>query len=205
MNVQAIIFDFGNVLVDWDPRYLYRKVFNGDEQAVDQFLKEVDFFEWNLKSDAGRPFHQGIQELCERYPHRCKEIQLYAHRFEETIPGPIWATVSILKELRQAGYRLYGLSNWSAETFPPIRDKYEFFNWFDDIILSGDVRLLKPDPRIFQLVLERIGQPACRCLLIDDNPPNIQAAMELGFQTIRFETPEQLRSELERSGLLQGC
>lgn len=203
MAVQAIIFDFGNVLVDWDPRYLYRKVFHGDEEAVEQFLKEVDFFEWNLRSDAGRPFRQGIKELCERFPHRCNEIRIYGHRFEESISGPIWPSVSILAELKQAGYRLFGLSNWSAETFPPVRDKYEFFSWFDGIILSGEVKLLKPEPAIFQLTLERIGLPASKCLLIDDTSPNIQTARALGFQTIQFQSSDQLRRDLNQLGILQ--
>jgi 2-haloacid dehalogenase len=204
MSVQAIIFDFGNVLVDWDPRYLYRKIFNGDDEEVERFLEEVGFFEWNLKSDAGRPFHLGIKELCEHFPHRCEDIWAYENRFEESISGPIWQTVSILKELKQAGYRLYGLSNWSMETFNPVRDTYEFFGWFDDIVLSGEVGLLKPDPAIFRLTLERIGLPASECLLIDDSAPNIWAAQELGFQTIRFESADRLRGELKQIGILQG-
>jgi len=203
MSVKAIIFDFGNVLIDWDPRYLYRKIFHGDERAVERFLIEVDFFEWNLLSDAGRPFKQGIEELCERYPHYCDEIRIYTHRFADSISGPIQPTIVILEELKEANYRLFGLSNWSAETFPPIRAKYEFFGWFEEIILSGEVKLLKPDPEIFYLTLDRIGLTALECLLIDDSLPNIQAAQALGFQTIHFETAKQLRSELERMGILQ--
>ncbi len=198
----ALIFDFGNVLVDWDPRYLYRKILNGDEQAVEKFLQDVDFFEWNRQQDAGRPFTSAINELCGKHPQYCELIRAYDNRYEESISGPIWQTVSILNELRSAGYPFYGLSNWPAEKFPPVRDKYEFFRWFDDIIISGEVKLAKPDPAIFELTLKRIGRHAEECLLIDNSIHNIEAAQDLGFQTILFRSPEALRLELVSLGVL---
>ncbi len=198
----AIIFDYGGVLVDWDPRYLYRKLLNGDEQAVEQFLKEVRFFEWNVQQDAGRPFHDAILEICSRYPQHCELIRAYDQRYEESISGPIWATVEILRELKTLGYPLYGLSNWPAEKFPPVRDKYEFFSWFDDIIISGDVRLAKPDPAIFRLLSERIGHAPQDCLYIDDALHNIDVASELGFQVIHFQSADQLKDDLRALRIL---
>jgi 2-haloacid dehalogenase len=202
-RLTALIFDFGNVLVDWDPRYLYRKLLNGDEQAVERFLKEVKFFEWNVQQDAGRPFQTAISEFCSRYPQHCDLIRAYDERYEESISGPIWPSIEILSELKAAGYPLYGLSNWPAEKWRLFSPKYEFFRWFDDIVISGEVRLAKPDPAIFYLLLERIGRPAEECLLIDDAEHNIIAARKLGFQTIQFHSSLQLRQELELRQILE--
>lgn len=199
----ALIFDFGNVLVDWNPHYLYRKFFDGDDQAVARFLNEINFYEWNLQQDAGRSFHAAIAEICARYPHHCELIKAYDERYEESISGPIWPTVQILKELKCAGYPLYGLSNWPAEKWCAVSPKFEFFTWFDDIVISGEVKLAKPDPAIFLLLLARIGRPASECLLIDDSIHNIETARQLGFQTIQFESPERLRSELEKRNILK--
>ncbi|RPJ56764.1 MAG: HAD family phosphatase [Acidobacteria bacterium] len=197
----ALIFDFGNVLVAWDPWLLYSKLLK-DREALDAFLAEVRFFEWNLEQDKGRPFQEGIKELCTLFPHRSDLIQAYDERWEESIGGPIEESVSILRQLKHAGYRLYGLSNWSAEKFNLIRHRYPFFNWFDDIVLSGEVGLVKPDPRVYELMLEKIGKPASACLFIDDARHNVEVADRLGFQTIHFTSPEQLRVELEKRGVL---
>jgi 2-haloacid dehalogenase len=191
----AIIFDFGGVLIDWDPRYLYRKLFDSDEQ-VETFLREVDFFEWNLKQDAGRAFEDAVAELCAQFPHYCEMISAYDHRYDESLSDPISGTVEILRTLKQAGYALYGLSNWPGEKFRNVRHKFPFFEWFDDIVISGEVRLAKPDPRIFALLLERIGRPAQECVFIDDSAKNIAVAREMGFQTIQFEGPEKLGQAL---------
>jgi 2-haloacid dehalogenase len=201
----ALVFDYGGVLVDWDPRYLYRKIIPGDEQAIEKFLKEVRFFEWNVQQDAGRPFHQAIDEICTRYPQHCELIKAYDERYEESISGPIWPTVEILKELKLAGYPLYGLSNWPAEKFPPVRDRYEFFGWFEDIVISGEVGLAKPDPAIFQLMLARIGRPAEECIYIDDSDSNVAVAGQLGFQTIHFVSPAELRLELAALGIMKSA
>ncbi len=199
---QAIIFDYGGVLVDWDPRYLYRKLFNSNSAAMERFLKEIDFFEWNLKQDKGRPFAEGVAELTERFPHYADLIKAYDERWEESIAGPIQPTVDILYSLKQADYLLYGLSNWSAEKHRLVRHRYQFFDWFDAIVISGQVKLVKPDPRIFYVLLEKIGHEAKACLFIDDTEVNIKVASRLGFKTIRFESPEQLKNELIHRGLL---
>ena len=198
----AIIFDVGEVLLHWDPRHLYRKLFNGDDQAMERFLAEIDFFGWNLEQDRGRPFAEGIEILCQQFPHYCHMIRAYGERYEETILGPIQPTIEILRELNEAGYPLYALSNWSAETYPKIRPRYAFFDWFDDILLSGEVKLAKPDERIYTLFLERIGRKAEECVFIDDSQANVAVARRLGFKAIRFESPEQLRRALEQVGVL---
>jgi len=197
----AIIFDFGNVLLDWNPRYLYRKLLK-DEAQIERFLEEVDFYAWNQLQDAGRPFPEAVAELCSRFPHYSDLIRAYDERYAESISGPIWETVEILRTLKAEGYDLYALSNWALEKFRLMQERYEFFGWFKEIVLSGEVRLVKPDPRIFTLTLERIGRPAQECLLIDDSAENIAAARALGFQTIHFHSPEQLGLELQRLGLL---
>ena len=200
----ALVFDFGGVLIEWDPRNLYRKIFNGDMAAVEIFLRESKFMEWNLHQDAGRPFSEAISEFCSRMPQYCELIRAYDQRYEESIIGPNWQTVEILRTLKETGYPLYGLSNWPAEKWRLVRPKYDFFGWFDDILISGEVKLAKPDPRIFSLFLERIGRPAEQCLYIDDSHHNTEVAGRLGFQTIHFRSAEQLRKELDRREILSG-
>ena len=198
----AVVFDFGGVLIGWDPFLLYGPYFNNDRAAMQRFLDEIGFAEWNALQDAGRPFAEGEAELTARFPQHAALIRAYRERFEETIAGPIQGSVEILRALKQQGRTLYGLSNWAAETFQRIQPNYPFLELLETIVLSGEVGLIKPDPRIFQLLLERTGRRAGDCLLIDDAPANIAAAAALGFQTIRFESPEQLRQELVRRGLL---
>ena len=198
----AIIFDFGGVLLDWNPRHLYRKLFPGDEQAMERFLAEIGFDAWNHLQDAGRPFSVAVTELCSRYPQHCDLIRAYDERYPESLNGTIAGTVDILRQLWIAGFPLYGLSNWPAEKFDVVRPIYEFFNWFQAIVISGAVGYAKPDPRIFKALLNQAGRPAEDCLLVDDSPVNIATAQALGFQTIQYQKPSQLASELARRGLL---
>jgi len=198
----ALVFDFGGVLINWDPRFLYRKLFNGDEEAMERFLAEIHFMEWNQNQDAGRPFAEAVAEHCQRYPAYCNLIRAYDERYLESLTEPIWPTVEILRLVKQAGYPLYALSNWPQEKFVLVRPKYEFFDWFDDMVISGAVGLAKPDPKIFHLLLERMGRPASECLIIDDSEKNIAVARQLGFQTIHHQSPEKLRQELVRLGIL---
>ena len=200
--IQAIIFDFGGVLLEWDPHALYRNFIEQPHQ-IDQFLAEVGFATWNAEQDRGRPFAEGVAELSRQFPHRAQLIRAYHDHWEDSIVGPIPGSVAILRKLKRAGYPLYGLSNWSAETFPRVRNKYAFFDLLDDIILSGDVKMIKPDPAIFNLLLTRIGYAAHNCLLIDDSQANVVTAKSLGFNTIHFKSPPQLESELQQLGLLK--
>lgn len=197
----AIIFDFGGVLMDWNVRYLYDKLFD-DPARLDQFLTETGFHSWNLEMDRGRPFAESVDELSRQLPQYAHLIRAFDERWEETLGGPIQPTVEILQALKEGGYDLYGLTNWSAEKYEITRPKYPFFDLFDDIVVSGAVKLIKPDPRIFDLMLEKAGRPAAECLLIDDSDANIAAAQRLGFQTIHFKSAEGLATELSRRGML---
>lgn len=202
MSIRAIVVDFGGVLIDWNPRYLYRKLFPDDEAAMERFLAEIGFTEWNRQQDAGRAFSLAVAELVKQFPSYADLIHAYDERWEESIAGPLQGTVDLLLPLKDAGFELHGLSNWSSEKFAAVRSKYPFFQLFETILLSGDVKVVKPDPRIFRTLLERIARPAGECLFIDDMEENIAAAGMLGFETIRFESSEQLRRDLRQRGLL---
>ena len=201
-KIKAIIFDFGNVLLEWDPRYVYQRYFPNDPEGMERFLKEVNFMEWNLLQDKGRPFEEGVAVLSKEFPHYAHLIQAYHDNWVESLGDSIDGTIEILKELKQAEYPLFGLSNWSAETFPYAREKHDFFDLLDDMVISGEVGHVKPHPEIFQLLLERIGKPAHECLFIDDALANIEQAQKMGFATVHFQSPEQLRTALRHVEVL---
>ncbi|CAG0968372.1 2-haloacid dehalogenase [Anaerolineales bacterium] len=196
-EIKAIVFDFGGVLIGWDPRNLYSRFFPGRPQAMEDFLKEIKFMEWNAQQDKGRPFAEAVAAHSRQFPHHAHLINAYHENWKESLTGTIDGTVELLRALKKKGYPLYGLSNWSAETFPIVRDEYEFINLLDDIVISGEVKLIKPEPEIFELCLQKIGKPASQCLLIDDSEANINAAQKIGFDTVHFESPEQLKRELQ--------
>lgn len=196
-SITAIIFDFGNVFVKWDAHALYQRFFPNPE-AVDSFLQEIRFAEWNAHQDAGRPFKKGITELSAEFPQHAELIQAYGTYWEESITETLAGTVEIARKLKEAGWNLYLLSNFSAETFPLMLKRYEFLQLFDDLIISGEHKLIKPDPAIFELTLKRIKREAHECLFIDDSLANIQTANKLGFHTIHFQSPEQLERDLEK-------
>jgi 2-haloacid dehalogenase len=200
--IKAIIFDFGNVLLEWDPRNVYQRYFPDDPDGMEQFLKEVNFLDWNLQQDKGRPFAEGITVLSQQFPHHSDLIQAYHDHWIDSVGGTITGTVELLRQLKQAGYPLYGLSNWSAETFPYARAKYDFFDLFDNMVISGQVGHIKPDPQIFHILLDKIGRPAQECLLIDDSLPNIEQANKMGFVTIHFESPAHLETDLKQLHLI---
>jgi 2-haloacid dehalogenase len=195
-TIKAIIFDFGNVLLEWNPRYVYQRFFPNDPEGMERFFKEVNFMEWNLLQDKGRPFTEGVAILSREFPHYSHLIQAYHDHWTDSLGESLTGTVEIMKELKQAGYPLYGLSNWSAETFPRVRQKHDFFDLLDDIVISGEVGHVKPHPEIFQILLDRIGKLAQECLFIDDALENIQQAQKMGFATIHFQSPEKLRIRL---------
>jgi len=197
----TIVFDLGGVLIDWNPRHLYRKL-HSDERAIDEFLVEVDFAGWNAGMDRGRPMADGVRELKQQFPHRAEWIDAWMQRWRESLSGPIPGTVAILEELREAGFPLMALSNWAADTFASVRGDYPFLAHFEHIVLSGEERVIKPDPEIFRRLLKRIGRRAEECLFIDDVAANVAAAQSLGFDVIQFRTPEQLRQELVRRRIL---
>jgi 2-haloacid dehalogenase len=200
----AVVFDLGGVLIDWDPRYLYRSLFGGDEAAMEAFLAEVTTPEWNREQDAGRPWAEAVESLAREHPERRELIAAFWDRWTETLGDAIEPTVEILGDLRRAGVRLFALSNWSAETFPLARPRYPFLEWFEGIVISGELRLVKPDARIFRHLLERYGLDPASTIFIDDSEANVRTARELGMTAIRFEDAEGLRHELATLGLLDG-
>ena len=196
------MFDLGGVLIDWNPRHLYRKLFAGDEDATEWFLANVCTAEWNARQDAGRSFADAVAELMPRHADKADLIEAYGRRFDEMIAGVIEGTVDILAALKRAGVPRYALTNWSAETFPPQRKRFEFLSWFDGIVVSGQEGVIKPDPRIFRILLERYRIASWEAVFIDDNPDNAAAATGLGMHGIHFRSPELLRRELEALALL---
>src|SRR5512138_103326 len=195
-QIKAIVFDFGNVLLTWDPRNIYRHYFPNNPDGMEHFLQEVDFAAWNLQMDKGRPFTEGVAILSQQFPRYSHLFQAFHDRWIESVGEPVAGTVSIAKRLKKAGYPLYGLSNWSAETFPIARAKHDFFDLLDDMVISGEVRHIKPDPEIYQILLDKIGKPASECVFIDDSLPNIHQAQKMGFAVIHFQSPEQLETSL---------
>jgi 2-haloacid dehalogenase len=196
------IFDLGGVLLDWNPRYLYRKLFNGDEAAMEHFLATVCTTEWNECQDAGRTFAEGTRALLPQHADKIELIEAFGKRFGELIAGPIDGAVEVLAEVKQRGGPLYAITNWSAETFPPQRQRFPFLSWFDGIVVSGVERVIKPDPRIFRILCERYRVVPESAVFIDDVAANAAAASALGIHGIHFRSSEQLRHELVAVGLL---
>jgi 2-haloacid dehalogenase len=201
VTTKAVVFDLGGVLIDWDPRYLYRKLLS-DEAAVQEFLATVCTPEWNAEQDRGRPFAEGVVELVERFPAHAAAITAYHERWPEMLAGDIGGTVELLAELRAAGVPLYALTNWSAETFGIARERFEFLEWFDGVLVSGEERLIKPDPAIFQVWVDRFGLDPAATFYVDDSAANVAAARRLGFDAVQFTSPERLRRDLAARRLL---
>jgi 2-haloacid dehalogenase len=198
--VDTVVFDFGGVLIDWNPRHLYRRLFE-DEAAMERFLGDVVSPAWNLEQDRGRTFRAAIDELVLRHPEEAERIELYWTRWTEMLGEADAGTVAILGELRDTGIQLLGLTNWSAETFPHARPRYPFLDWFADIVVSGEVGLVKPDPAIFELLIERNGVDPTRAVFIDDAPANVESAARLGFHALAFRDAATLRADLIALGL----
>jgi 2-haloacid dehalogenase len=200
--IQAIIFDFGGVLINWDPHKLFNKYFNNDTLAIDNFLAEINFFNWNLSQDKGYPFAQAVTDLSAQFPQYAHLINAYDREWEESITGIVPETVEILYKLKSVGSHLYGLTNWSTEKFSIIRHKYPVFDLFEDIVVSGEAKLIKPDPAIFYMLLQRIHRAPKECLLVDDSAINIETAQKMGFATHHFTSPALLETELQKMGIL---
>jgi len=178
---RVVVFDLGGVLLEWNPRHLYRKPFAGDDAAMEAFLGSVCTEAWNERQDAGRSFADGVAELLPKYPQHARLIEAFGARFGEMIPGAIEDSVAVLHELKRAGVPVYALTNWSSETFPPQRQRFAFLALFDGIVVSGDEGVIKPDPRIFRILLGRYGIAPGDAVFIDDAPANAAAAATLGL------------------------
>lgn len=197
----TVVFDLGGVLIDWDPRHLYRKMFD-DAEEMERFLADVCNIDWILQLDGGLPFEEAVPILTAQHPHMSEFIEAYWKRWPEMIIGAVEGTVDILKALKAKQTPLYVLSNWSVETWPHARDQFDFLDLFDGLIVSGFEGTKKPDSAIFDILLERYTLEAPDVLFIDDRADNIAAAQQLGFHAIQFSEPKALSNALTSHGLL---
>ncbi len=200
-EINTIVFDIGNVLIDWNPRFVYRAYFDGDETAMEHFLSEICAPEWNRSLDAGKSFDQGVAERQALFPEHAELIAMWRDRWADMLGDAFHGTVEILSELRDGGYPLFAISNWSAETFPVARSRFPFLSWFRDIVVSGEVGVAKPDRRIFEIFLERHPVDPRSAVFIDDSPVNVVAAREAGFKAVRFSDAAMLRRDLSELGV----
>jgi 2-haloacid dehalogenase len=200
--MDTVLFDLGGVLIDWNPRYLYRPLFGGDDAAMEDFLARVCPPEWNHEMDEGKPFAVAVAERQRLFPEQAQLIAQWHAGWPQMLRDEIPGTVAILRELRSRDVRLFALTNWSAETFPMARPRFPFFDWFDGIVVSGEVGWIKPDARIYRHLLDRYGLQADDCLFIDDSAANVAGAEAVGIKGLHFTSPTQLRGDLTGLGLL---
>ena len=200
-TIDTVIFDLGGVLIDWNPRYLYRKILN-DEETVEWFVTEVCTHAWHEQQDRGRPSHDAIRELVSRHPGLEAEIRAYYSRFDEMLGGPFIEVVALLSLLKESNCLLLALSNWPDETFPKAPAPYDFLSWFDGVVISGREKVMKPDPAIFQRMIARYQIEPTRSLFIDDMAYNIEAANGLGFATHHYTGADGLADALKAYGLI---
>ena len=203
MKVKNIIFDLGGVLIDWNPEYIYLDAFKGNRKKMEKFFDEVCTFDWNENQDAGYPLANATEDRIALFPEQADLIRMYYGRWEEMLRGSISGTVSILKKIvSNNDYRVFALTNWSAETFPIALQRFDFLHWFEGIVVSGTEKTRKPFPEIYETTLERYDLKACESIFIDDNERNVAAANQLGIQTIKFLNPHQLEKDLKTKEIL---
>ena len=195
-TVDTLLFDLGGVLIDWNPRYVFRQIFD-TEAEVEYFLNHICTSDWNEQQDAGRSLQEATTSLLLKHPEYADPIRAYYGRWEEMLGGPIEETVALLRQLRDSQkYGLFALTNWSAETFPVAWERYDFLQWFSDILVSGREKLKKPDPAIYQLAIQRFALQPEKTLFIDDNAGNVEAAQGEGMQAYHFQGAEGLKQLL---------
>jgi 2-haloacid dehalogenase len=196
--IHNLIFDLGAVLIDWNPRYLYRQLFESEE-GMEHFLEKVCTSEWNEEQDGGREISVAQALLIDQFPEYSAEILAFYGRWTEMLGGDIAGTVAILRDLKNKGqHGLFALTNWSAETWPMAVERFDFLNWFDGILVSGQEKMRKPDPRIYMAICEKHKLQPAHTLFIDDNQRNILAAQDFGLQTIHFTNPKTLAEALNK-------
>jgi 2-haloacid dehalogenase len=198
-RIDTVVFDLGGVLIDWNPRYLYRHIF-ADEAEMEHFIAEVCHHEWNRAQDGGRSFAAATEERIGVFPHYEQEIRAYFDRWEEMLGGIAEQNVKVLRRLKHQKTPLFSITNWSAETFPTALRKYDFLHFFSDVVVSGEEKLLKPDPAIYQLLLDRNQLEAERCVFIDDVAENVAGAQNLGMAGIHLLPHTDLSAELSKLG-----
>jgi 2-haloacid dehalogenase len=201
--INTIIFDLGAVLIDWNPHYLYKTLFS-DEEEMKSFLANIATSDWNEEQDAGRTLQEGTDLLVKQHPEHEANIRAFYTRWEEMLGDPLWDTVEIFKELKESRkYRIYALTNWSAETFPIALKRYDFLNWFDGIVVSGEEKIRKPALEFYHLLLHRYQVNPEEALFIDDNYRNILAAERSGIKSIHFTSADLLRKQLTDLEILE--
>ena len=194
--MKNIVFDFGGVLVDWNPHHLYDTYFGSREKA-EWFLNNICLYSWNIQMDGGKPFAEGVAELQAQYPEWSEAIEIYHTRWIEMMGCEIEGMSDIVRRLKEAGYGVYGLTNWSSETFPLVKDKYAIFKQLDGMVVSGEEHLLKPDAAIYKCLLERYNLQAEESLFVDDNADNVTGARNVGMKAVRFTSVAELERELK--------
>jgi 2-haloacid dehalogenase len=197
----GVIFDLGGVVIDWNPMYLYRKIFAGDEAKAADFLARICPYDWNVKQDAGRSLAEATEERVALFPEWENEIRAYYGRWMEMIGGPVPGTADVVRELKALGIRVFALSNWSRETFQKIVHSYGELASFEEILLSADYGCVKPEERIYRIALERFGMPVEELVFVDDSPLNVRGAEAVGLRALTFTGAEQLRRDLVRLGI----
>ena len=198
----VVVFDVGHVLIQWDPRHLYRKLFAGDEARVEWFLREVCTAEWNREQDRGRTWEDAVAEATARHPQVAPEIAAYRARWHEMVPGEIPESVALLRALSARGVPLFAITNFAADTFAEITVRFDFFALFQGIVVYGTERMLKPSPEIYHLLAHRHGLALRECLFIDDMEANVAGARAVGMHAHQFTSPASLRADLRGHGLL---
>ena len=201
-KIDTIIFDLGGVLIDWNPKYVYREVFNGDEEKVDWFLNTICTSDWNVEHDAGRLLKDGTDLLVKQHPEYEDLIRIYYDRWSDMLGGPIQDSVLLLDKLKKSNnHKLYALTNWSAETFPVAIERYDFLQHFEGILVSGAEKMRKPFTEIYELILNRYKLNANHCVFIDDNFDNVLGAQKVGMKAIQYKNSQQLINELNHLGV----
>jgi 2-haloacid dehalogenase len=195
--MNTVVFDLGGVLIDWNPEYVFLKEFRGDRKKMNWFFENICTSAWNKQQDAGHSLEQATRERIALFPDHERLIRMYYGEWEQMLGYELTGTVEILEKLHQStDYSIYALTNWSGETFPVALQKFPFLSWFEGIVVSGDEKLVKPDPAIFKLLLDRYDLDPKTCIFIDDRADNVEAAIDLGFKGIQFSNDRQLHREL---------
>lgn len=202
MAINTIIFDLGNVLVDWSPMHVFGNYFDSEEKR-NYFFENICTPDWNEQQDEGRSIVEATLELIKKYPDWEQPIRDFYGRWTEMLKGPIHGTVEIFRELKDSGkYKIYALTNWQAGLFDIALVRYNFLHWFDGRVVSGEEKMRKPFPQFYHKLLDRYHVKAYEALFIDDSLRNVKAAEELGIKSIHFQNPEQLKKELIVLGVL---
>jgi 2-haloacid dehalogenase len=201
MSVDTVVFDVGNVLIQWDPRHLYRKLLP-DEAAVQRFLDEVCTGAWNVEQDRGRSWHEAIAERVALFPQHEALIRAFSDRWHEMVPGEVPGSAAIVDALRARGVPLYAITNFSAEKYAETLERFPILGLFREVVVSAHERLIKPDAAIYRLLLDRHGLTPGQCLFVDDSATNVIGAEAVGMRGHLFKDAAGLRAELNRLGLL---